>query len=153
GASPFQYSSTFNVIALPSEVRNGTTPTPGAPEAQGFFNYGINAELDTICYNITLLNVAGDFSSPALTATHIHEAAIGTSGPPRIAFPNPVGDDLRKSTAGCMTGPFTTGVKAADGTDTGAGFRLSMIEANPAGFFTDSHTALFPVGVVRGQLA
>ena len=34
----------------------------------------------------------------------------------------------------------------------GAGFTLSQIEANPAGFFTDSHTNLFVPGVVRGQL-
>jgi hypothetical protein len=34
----------------------------------------------------------------------------------------------------------------------GAGFSLKQIEANPAGFFTDSHTALFVAGVVRGQL-
>jgi len=54
---------------------------------------------------------------------------------------------------GCLTGPFLTGVKAADGSDTGAGFTVKMIEDNPAAFFTDSHTALFPVGVVRGQLA
>lgn len=34
----------------------------------------------------------------------------------------------------------------------GAGFTLAQIEANPAGFFTDSHTNLFVPGVVRGQL-
>lgn len=52
-----------------------------------------------------------------------------------------------------MTGPFVTGIKGADNvTDTGAGFKLSQIEANPAGFFTDSHTALFVPGAVRGQL-
>lgn len=27
-------------------------------------------------------------------------------------------------------------------TDTGSGFTVKQIEANPAGFFTDSHTAL-----------
>ena len=40
--------------------------------------------------NITLYGVAGDYQSPAVTATHIHSAARGASGPPRIAFPNPV---------------------------------------------------------------
>merc|ERR1712225_204127 len=78
----------------------------------------------------------------------------GASGPPRIVFPNPgpITDGVRRS-VGCLTGPFVTGIKGADNvTDTGAGFRLSQIEANPAGFFTDSHTALFVPGVVRGQL-
>ncbi|KAG9231750.1 hypothetical protein BJ875DRAFT_406343 [Amylocarpus encephaloides] len=151
-AGPFHFTSQFNVVALPDQVRNGTEAVPGAAEATGYFNYGINSETDTICYNITLINVVGDFESPATTATHIHEAAQGASGPPRIAFPNPVGDDTRKSTAGCLTGPFTTGI-VMNGADTGAGFTVKQIEANPAGFFTDSHTALFPIGVVRGQLS
>ena len=53
-----------------------------------------------------------------------------------------------------MSGPFTTGVLAPPmtGVDTGTGFKLAQIEANPAGFFTDSHTKLFVPGVVRGQL-
>lgn len=46
-----------------------------------------------------------------------------------------------------------TGIKVM-GTerDTGEGFRVEQIEANPKGFFTDAHTALFVPGVVRGQL-
>jgi len=90
--------------------------------------------------------------SPAKTATHIHQAAKGASGPPRIAFPNPVGDDFRRVSVGCITGPFTTGVLAA-GVDTGVGFKVAQIEKDPAAFFTDAHTKLFSLGVVRGQLA
>lgn len=52
-----------------------------------------------------------------------------------------------------MTGPFTTGLNGPNGADTGTGFRVKEIEDNPAGFFTDSHTTSFPLGVVRGQLA
>jgi hypothetical protein len=51
-----------------------------------------------------------------------------------------------------MTGPFTTGI-LVNGVDTGTGFKLAQIEANPAGFFTDAHTALYVPGVVRGHLA
>lgn len=54
---------------------------------------------------------------------------------------------------GCLVGPFTTGIKAADGQDTGNGFNLKLIEMNPKSYFTDSHTKLFPAGVVRGQFA
>jgi len=90
--------------------------------------------------------------SPARTATHIHQAAQGKAGPPRIAFPNPedAGDGtLRRE--GCMQGPFTTGIMAG-GADTGAGFTLDQIEADPAAFFTDTHTAKNTAGAVRGQL-
>lgn len=102
--------------------------------------------------NITLLGVTGAYQSTAKTATHIHEAPFGSTGPPRIALPNPIGDDQLRRSMGCMTGPFTTGI-LANGVDTGTGFTLAQIEANPAGFFTDAHTAMFVPGVVRGQLA
>jgi hypothetical protein len=108
---------------------------------------------NSLTQNITLSGVTGNYSSPALTATHIHQAAKGVSGPPRIAFPNPVGPDSRRVSYGCQTGPFRTGINSTAGTDTGAGFHVRQIIANPSGFFTDSHTILFPAGVVRGQLA
>jgi hypothetical protein len=101
------------------------------------------------------MGVTGPYSSPAVTATHIHEAALGASGPPRIAFPNPEpadsGPEVVKRSAGCISGPFSTGI-LAEGLDTGSGFTLAQIEANPAGFFTDSHTAVSVPGVVRAQL-
>lgn len=102
--------------------------------------------------NITLVGVTGAYQSPARTATHIHQAVKGKAGPPRIAFPNPVGDDKIRRIAGCMTGPFVTGI-VTNGTDTGAGFKVAQIEANPAGFFTDVHTTAYVPGAVRGQLA
>lgn len=52
-----------------------------------------------------------------------------------------------------MTGPFTTGLNGPDGRDTGTGFSVKEIEENPAGFFADSHTNLFSLEVMRGQLA
>ena len=35
----------------------------------------------------------------------------------------------------------------------GDGFTLDRILANPSAFFTDSHTMMYPAGVVRGQLS
>lgn len=167
---PFKFTSTYHVVATGSEVRNGTTPAPGPKDAVGFFEYGINAPQDTICFvsllppinhrsninvlqNITLLNVAGTPQSPARTATHIHQAARGASGPPRLSFPNPEGDDKKRNSVGCLKGPFTTGLNGPDGKDTGTGFKVAQIEKDPAAFFTDFHSNLFSLGVVRGQLA
>lgn len=152
----FSFSSTMLTNATPEQVVDGTTPTGGLAGASGTFNFGLNSVTDTICYNITLNNFQGDFASPATTATHIHEAASGQSGPPRIAFPNPVavGDPAAgvMNSAGCIKGPFTTGV-VMEGADTGAGFTVAQIEANPAGFFADTHSSLAMPGAVRGQLA
>jgi hypothetical protein len=176
GLGPFDFTSTYNLVATPDRVRNAeSAEAPGEAGAIGYYNYGINSELDVICWyapsllpptpspdltdiprNITLMGVTGPYDSPALTATHIHEAAEGAAGPPRIAFPNPEpadsGPEVVKRTAGCFKGPFVTGIQGADGTDTGAGFTLKQIEANPAGFFTDSHTVVSVAGVVRAQL-
>ncbi|ERF70695.1 hypothetical protein EPUS_02561 [Endocarpon pusillum Z07020] len=125
---PFKFTSTYNVVATPDQVVNGTTPTGGLPGCTGFFDYGINSDLNLICWNIKLVDFRGEYQSPARTATHIHQGARGASG------------------------PFTTGI-LANGTDTGTGFTVKQIEDNPSGFFTDVHSSLAPPGAVRGQLA
>jgi hypothetical protein len=151
----FDFSSTHFVNAVPEEVVNGTEPTGGLAGASGTFNFGINSASNMICYNITLHNFQGEFDSPATTATHIHEAARGASGPPRISFPNPEpveGNEAVRNSAGCMKGPFTTGVMV-EGVDSGEGFHVSMIESNPAAFMADTHSSLALPGAVRGQMA
>ncbi|KAF2209073.1 hypothetical protein CERZMDRAFT_114202 [Cercospora zeae-maydis SCOH1-5] len=162
---PIPFTSTYRVKAVPEEVVDMmNNPTGGLPGAVGFYDLGINSELDTICYYIRLYNIRGEYQSPADTATHIHESARLTSGPPRIAFPNPqpvAGKNYRVS-VGCLTGPFETGIISnATQMDTGAGFRVAQIEANPAGFNADVHTNFMDAaqginavpGAVRGQLA
>ncbi|KAK5938117.1 hypothetical protein PMZ80_009706 [Knufia obscura] len=152
--SPFQFTSTYSVTATPDQVVNGTTPTGGLPGAIGHYELGLNSYTNTICYNITLIGFRGNYQSAALTATHLHEAAKGQSGPPRVAFPNPVGDEKYANSIGCMKGPFKTGLNGTDGvTDTGANFQVSQIEKNPAGFFVDVHSSLAVPGAVRGQIA
>ncbi|MGA9872418.1 MAG: CHRD domain-containing protein, partial [Rhodococcus sp. (in: high G+C Gram-positive bacteria)] len=140
-AAPAEFTSAFTTMATPDQVVNADgVATPGQQGATGTFTFRINSDLDIVCYDITLQGVSGDYMSPAKTATHIHQAAAGKSGPPRLAFPNPepIGEGPRTS-SGCMQGPFTTGL-APDGTDTGTGFELASIEANPAGFTADAHT-------------
>lgn len=153
-AEPDTFTSAFTVMATPDQViNNDGVATPGEEGASGTFTFRINSDEDIICYDITLTGVTGEYESPAKTATHIHEAALGEAGPPRIAFPNPVDDGSgERTSSGCLQGPFTTGIESDAGTDTGEGFTLAQIEANPAGFTGDSHTADFAAGVVRGQL-
>jgi hypothetical protein len=59
---------------------------------------------------ISLIGVTGEYQSPAATATHVHESAAGKFGPPRLAFPNPTGDDYKRTSFGCLKGPFRTGL-------------------------------------------
>ena len=152
----FPFTSTYHVIATPDQVVDtNNTFTGGLAGAKGLYKLGINSAENTICYNITLYDFQGNYQSPALTATHLHEAVKGKAGPPRIAFPNPtpIGGNLRRS-VGCLVGPFKTGLNVTGTqTDTGATFHVSQIEANPKGFFADVHSSLAVAGAVRGQLA
>ncbi|ATY63748.1 CHRD superfamily [Cordyceps militaris] len=152
-SSPFTFTSTFNVIAKPENVVDAQNNfTGGLQGSSGTFNFGINSNDNVICYNITITGFRGDYQSPAKSATHIHEAAVGKSGPPRIAFPNPVGSgEGPRRSIGCLTGPFVTGVNASN-KDTGDGFHVRQIEQNPAMFFADVHSSLAVPGAIRGQL-
>ncbi|KAJ0159897.1 hypothetical protein CTA2_8921 [Colletotrichum tanaceti] len=158
GASgPFSFTSTYDVVATPDQVvDSNNTFTGGLAGAVGFYSYGINSWENVICYNITLVNFQGEYQSPAVTATHIHQAQKGRAGPPRIAIPNPAPvegvPNIRRS-IGCLTGPFFTGINGTTGADTGAGFVVSQIEESPADFFTDVHSSLAVPGAVRGQLS
>lgn len=73
-----KFTSYFEVIATPEQVVNNiSVPTPGEYGAKGYFKYAINSHEDKICYDITLDGVSGEYSSPAKTATHIHEGVKG----------------------------------------------------------------------------
>lgn len=86
-ASPFTFTSTFGVLATPDKVVDATNNfTGGLQGSSGTFNFGINSNENVICYNITITGFRGDYQSPAKSATHIHEAAVGKSGPPRYVF-------------------------------------------------------------------
>lgn len=81
----FHFDAQYIIKATPDQVvANSGVPTPGEPGARGLFKYGINIAENTICYNITLSGVTGQYQSPAITATHIHEAVKGRPGPPRL---------------------------------------------------------------------
>lgn len=151
---PDSFTSMFTSNATPDAVLNPDgVVTPGEPGASGTFNYRINSDEEIICWDITVNGVTPPYQSMARTATHIHEGPAGASGPPRLSFPDPTdaGDGTLQS-SGCWQGPFTTGLEA-DGADTGTGFSLAQIEADPANFYTDTHTSAFVAGAVRGQLS
>lgn len=81
----FYFDAEYVVKATPDQViANSGVPTPGEHGARGLFKYGINIAENVICYNITLSGVTGEYQSPAITATHIHEGVKGKPGPPRL---------------------------------------------------------------------
>lgn len=152
-----EFTSTYEIVAIPDQVVNANnTFTGGLPGARGLYKISINSKENFICYDITLTGIRGEYTSPAKTATHIHEAGPGKAGPPRIAFPNSaiVGSNTRRS-VGCIQGSetgFITGVNnATTGQDQGFGFHVRRIEENPTAFFADIHSSEAVPGAVRGQ--
>ena len=69
-----------------------------------------------------------------VTAAHIHRAPVGAAGPVVVALPAPVFG------------------RAADCLDTDPAL-VAELAAAPDGFYVNVHTAAFPNGAVRGQLA
>lgn len=152
---PFTFTSTYHILADPSQVVNGSNAfTGGLAGASGVYDLGVNSEHDYVCFSIALSGFRGEYQSPAKTATHMHQAARGKSGLPRLAFPNPVVvvDGGVRYSRGCLSAPYTTGV-VINGTDTGASFSAKQIEANPSMFFVDVHSSLAVPGAIRGQVA
>lgn len=154
-AEPSTFTSAHTVMATPEAVVDTDgEPAPGTAGASGTFDFRINSDEEIICYDIVVRGINPPYESPARTATHVHEADAGEGGPPRLAFPDPSDNgDGTFTSSGCMQGPFTTGL-VPDGADadTGEGFSLAQIEANPAGFSADTHTEENVAGAVRGQL-
>lgn len=109
----------------------GENETPsGDPVATGSATIRVRAGQPKICYQL----VTHDLSGPA-AAAHIHRGAAGVAGPVLIQLrtPNAAG----KST-GCAKAKRTL-VKA--------------ILAHPSNFYVNVHTAEFPAGAIRAQLA
>ena len=81
---PVGVSSSYKVQAYPSEVVDSSNIfTGGLDGVYAEFTLDVNSGDNSLCYNITLIGFRGDYESPALTATHLHESGVGTSGPPR----------------------------------------------------------------------
>lgn len=116
---------------LTATLKGGAAETPaGDPDGSGTVSITIDPATRQVCWNIKVANIA-----PA-TASHIHTGAAGASG--GVVVPLDV-NGFTGSTTGCAAAPA-----AAD---------LAAIIANPAGFYVNVHTADFPAGAVRGQLA
>ena len=99
----------------------------GAPNGNGAFRAEINSETGDLCYTLYAEKTA------APTMAHIHTGAAGVNGAPVITM-----DVTGKGNDKCM--PVEPD-------------KLKAILTNPAGFYVNIHTADFPGGAVRGQLA
>jgi CHRD domain-containing protein len=123
-----QTQSTTRVFRV---VLAGENETPaGDPVATGSATIRVRAGQPKICYQL----VAQDLSGPA-SAAHIHRGAAGVAGPVLIPLRTPNADG---KSSGCAK------VKRA---------LVKAILAQPSKFYVNVHTAEFPAGAIRAQLA
>lgn len=84
GKETMYFTSAYKVIATPNQVINSMNQkTGGLKGAKGVYKFGVNSEEDVICFKIILTGFEGEYESPSNTATHIHQADKGMSGPHR----------------------------------------------------------------------
>jgi hypothetical protein len=118
-----------NRIPLNTGQETASQPITVSSGAHGSFTYTI--EDGELCYT---LEVEG-LSSPATNA-HIHIGPRTVIGPPRVQL------DFERDTS------FTV----SECLDNVPSALLADIEENPKNYYVNVHSAMFPVGELRGQL-
>jgi hypothetical protein len=107
---------------------NGANETAGGKAGgSGSFTAQVDADAGDLCYTLAVDGIGEP------TAAHIHSGAAGTDGGPVTAV-EITGADLDECVA---LEPDT----------------LAAIVAAPGNYYVNVHTAEFPAGAVRGQLA
>jgi CHRD domain len=125
---------------------SGNNAMVGDPRGRGeFYAFGIDANLDTLCYNLQAKRIGELELAPlaGVRMAHIHAGKRGENGPvvANLAWPQD------GQAADCLTegeaGKFPTNE---------AGI-VQRILQNPKGFYINVHNTEYPAGAIRGQLA
>ncbi len=120
-------AASAETVVLTANLSGANELGGGAPDGNGAFRAEVNSETGDFCYTLYAEKTA------APTMAHVHTGAAGTNGAPVITI-----DVTGKGSDECIA------VEPE---------KLKPILANPAGFYVNIHTADFPGGAVRGQLA
>jgi hypothetical protein len=108
-------------------------PGPGDPDASGTASIMLNQGQGEVCFSLTWENIDG-----TVVAAHIHEAPVGVAGP--VVVPLFVGSfPGTGSFSDCVTGVSEELIKD--------------IRQNPAEYYVNIHSTVFPAGAIRGQLS
>jgi hypothetical protein len=114
-------------VVLTANLAGANEVGGGAPDGNGAFRAEINTETGDFCYTLYGEKIA------APTMAHVHTGAAGANGGSVITI-----DVTGKGSDMCI----------AVEPD-----KLKPVVDNPAGFYINIHTADFPGGAIRGQLA
>jgi CHRD domain len=108
-------------------------PGPGDADASGTALITLNEGQGEVCFNLDWAGIDG-----TVVAAHIHVGPAGVAG--GIVVPLFAGAFLGTGSAsGCISGVSEELIKA--------------IRQDPAGYYVNIHSTVFPAGAVRGQLS
>ena len=111
-----------------SATLTGATEIPaGDSDGSGRAVIGLNVSEGLVCWSMTVKGIA------VATASHIHKAPAGSSGPVVVTLGTPASG-------------------AAKGCTSAARSLIRDIRANPGEYYVNVHNKDFPAGAVRGQL-
>jgi hypothetical protein len=103
-------------------------PGPGDPDATGTASLRVNPGLEQLCFELTAAGIDGD-----LTGAHVHVGSVTEAGPVVVPLAAPV----EGSSSGCVTVDRELAV---------------AIVSDPASYYVNVHSTVFPAGAIRGQL-
>jgi hypothetical protein len=119
-------------VALTADLAGVTEgDSPGDPDGSGTASIVIDVEAGTACWDLTAEGIE------PVTQSHIHIGAEGESGD--VVVPLDV-DGFEGTSEGCIEPMEDAAV-------------LQEIVDDPAGYYVNLHTADFPAGAIRGNLA
>ena len=108
-------------------------PGPGDPDATGSASLTLNQGQGQVCFELSWAGVDG-----TVVAAHVHAAPVGVAGPIVVPLFTNVALAGTDSASGCVAGVSEELLKA--------------IRHDPASYYVNIHSDLFPAGAVRGQL-
>ena len=125
-AAPASAASMSWTVPLKGEAE---VPGPGSTDGAGIAVISVDNVANTVCYSMSVVRIG------TVAGAHVHSGVAGAEGAPIVPLEAPVTNGMTK---GCT--PVDHDVATA-------------ILANPAGYYVNVHTADFPKGALRGQLA
>jgi hypothetical protein len=107
-------------------------PGPGDPDASGTAVITLNQGQGEVCFDLSWAEIDG-----TVTAAHIHIGAATVAGPVVV---------------GLFAGAFE-GTDSASGCVAASEELIKAIRQDPASYYVNIHSDVFPAGAVRGQLS